>query len=397
MTHATRRWSYSTGERGRNRVRAFAHPETGRLFLELYDHGARRRIALGHTDRDAAKQKAEEVATALRRDEAPVGPALTLQALFDNYGSEVTPQKAVKSQAQDRRATSQWLQFLGPDRTPASLTRRDWDGFIRWRAARGDRRTRKGPGRGIGPRTLQADLRFLVTVLNWAVRAGLLDRNPLLGCPWPRAVSPKRPILNDGEYQALLCVARAVDPRFALALVLAHETGHRIGAVRRLRWSDVDLAARRVQWRAETDKIGFEHVTPLSAAAVAALEQWRREHPTVGAGWLLPAPGDLSQPCSVFLLGDWWRRAESLAGLPRVRGRGWHSLRRKFASELRHLPLRDLCDLGGWKEPQTVLKCYQQADEQSLAAGLRSRRARIDTTIDTMGPFDPKQHARRAS
>jgi integrase len=46
-------------------------------------------------------------------------------------------------------------------------------------------------------------------------------------------------------------------------LVLAHETGHRIGAIRQLRWSDVDLKEKRILWRAENDKIGMEHSPPL--------------------------------------------------------------------------------------------------------------------------------------
>jgi integrase len=48
---------------------------------------------------------------------------------------------------------------------------------------------------------------------------------------------------------------------FDLALVLAYETGHRIGAVGTLRWSDINLTERRVRWRAEQDKLGFEHHT----------------------------------------------------------------------------------------------------------------------------------------
>jgi hypothetical protein len=50
MTHATKRWSYSTGERGRNRVRAFEHPKSGTLFLEFAEGRQRKRIALGHRD-----------------------------------------------------------------------------------------------------------------------------------------------------------------------------------------------------------------------------------------------------------------------------------------------------------------------------------------------------------
>ena len=37
-------------------------------------------------------------------------------------------------------------------------------------------------------------------------------------------------------------------------------------------------------------------------------------------------------------------------------------------------PLKVLCELGGWKEAQTVLRCYQQADEVQLRKALESRR-----------------------
>jgi hypothetical protein len=55
-------------------------------------------------------------------------------------------------------------------------------------------------------------------------------------------------------------------------------------------------------------------------------------------------------------------------------GLGWHSLRRKFATELKHTPLKDLGYLGGWKEPQTVLKCYQRADETTMRQALEGRK-----------------------
>ncbi|MEJ2206601.1 MAG: hypothetical protein P8170_21120 [Gemmatimonadota bacterium] len=64
-----------------------------------------------------------------------------------------------------------------------------------------------------------------------------------------------------------------------------------------------------------------------------------------------------------------------MAGLDPKPGRGWHSLRRKFASELMHVPLKTLCELGGWKSPQTVLTCYQHPDQEQLEAALRQRRS----------------------
>ena len=69
-----------------------------------------------------------------------------------------------------------------------------------------------------------------------------------------------------------------------------------------------------------------------------------------------------------------WCRAETRAGLEPKRGRGWHSLRRKFATDLMDLPLKVLCQLGGWKNAHTVLRCYQRADEGQLRKALESRR-----------------------
>ena len=63
-----------------------------------------------------------------------------------------------------------------------------------------------------------------------------------------------------------------------------------------------------------------------------------------------------------------------LAGIGRKRGRGWHSLRRKFASDLMNQPLKILCELGGWKTARTVLQCYQEADQDQLRKALEDRR-----------------------
>lgn len=54
---------------------------------------------------------------------------------------------------------------------------------------------------------------------------------------------------------------------------------------------------------------------------------------------------------------------------------GWHSLRRKFASEFKAIPLKDLAHLGGWKDPATILKCYQTPDEATQRAALEQRQS----------------------
>ena len=142
-----------------------------------------------------------------------------------------------------------------------------------------------------------------------------------------------------------------------------------------VRWSDVDLAGGVVRWRAEHEKNGYEHRTPITAGAVAALEEARRRNPGIGDAPVLPAPADPSACLSRNRAQVWWNRAEKLADLEPKRGRGWHSLRRKFATDLMNQPLKVLCELGGWKTAQTVLRCYQQADEGRLRKALDERRS----------------------
>lgn len=366
-------WSFIAGEKGRNRVRAFEHPATGRLFLEVRENGCKRRIALGHRDREAAKLKAEEVAAALRRPDPTLPADITLGSLFDNYLREVTPTKGAHKQAHDRRASKMILKIIGAARRASTLSHRDAARFVTERRRQGDQRKGKTLGQPLRARMLDYDVKLLQAVLNWAVNAGWIDRNPLKGFKVEREESTQRPILSAPQYEALLGVSGQVNPLFRLALIVTHETGHRIGAVRLLRWSDINFEAQEVRWRAENDKRKFEHVTPLTTVALEALKEARRNRAHIGDGWVFPSPTDPTKPISRHLLRDWWQRGEPLAKLPPEPRRGWHSLRRKFATEMKHAPLKDLCALGGWKDHQTILMCYQRPDPVTMKAALANR------------------------
>ena len=374
------RRSYGAGEWGRNRVRIFPDPKTGIFQVEWRENGRRRTRSLKHRDWARAKRQADQFAAGFI--DAPNGKAdaepepLTLEGLFEIYGEEVTPTKRRPSRQRDRAVMAMFLKFFGRGRRPDTLSQRDWDRFIRERRA-----GTVGPsGKPVGDRMIEADLTFLMAVLNWAARSRdeegrlLLDRNPLKGLRKPVEKNPNRVVLTEEEYQALLGVSRQVDWRFHAALVLAHETGHRIGAIRNLRWADIDLEGEAVRWRAEYEKTGYEHRTPLTPEAIEVFEEARRRNPANGDAPVLPAPRDPDRSMGRAVARYWWKRAEALAGLERKRGRGWHSLRRKFASDLMDLPLKVLCELGGWKAAKTVLRCYQQPDEAQLRQAIQSRR-----------------------
>ncbi len=379
-TRRSRR-SYGAGEWGRNRVRVFPDAKTGLYQIEWRENGRRLTRSLKHRDWRRAKRQADEFAAGFAgpeiagEAEAKAEP-LTLERLFDIYGEEVTPTKGAHSRGHDRAAMHMFLRFFGRNRDPATLSRRDWDRFIRQRRAGSI-----GPsGKPVSDRTVEYDLKFLIAVLNWAAKSRdergrlLLDRNPLRGLRTPTEKNPTRIVLAEDEYRALLKVSRRVDWRFRIALVLAHETGHRIGAIRQLRWCDIDFEGGTILWRAEHDKSGYEHITPVTDDALDALKEVRTMSPATEEAPVLPAPKNPLAAVGAARLHAWWQKAQILAGLEPKPGRGWHSLRRKFASDLMDQPLKVLCQLGGWKTAKTVLRCYQRADEGQLRKALEDRR-----------------------
>lgn len=395
MASTNKSWSYSAGERGRNRVRAYEDLARGSIFVEFYEPVAgtnttrRARISLGHNDRNAAKSKADELAAAFSKPERPQVREATLDSLFDIYLREVTPAKGESKRAHDRRTAQLFKRSFGASRKVSTLNRRDWDRFIQARR-RGTlrplgRKTQSKEKReaGVRDRQIAYDLKFLLAVLNWATLSGdgrggmLLERNPLKGLPLPKEENPRRPLVTEEQYAALRKIAAQVNPAFELALVLAHETGHRIGAIRQLRWSDVDLKEKRITWRAENDKIGMEHRPPLSEEAVRVLDAAWKKRAAIGDGWVFPSPASKKESCSRHLMRDWWQRASALAELPMTVRLGWHSLRRKFVNDLKaDTPMADLCHLGGWKSPLTVMTVYQQADQATMRAALTNREQR---------------------
>ena len=376
-----RRRGYSAGEWGRNRVRVFPDPRTGVIQIEWREAGRRITRSLGHRDWNRAKIQADDVAAAgpirsrRRREPRPAAKPLTLKTLFGIYGQEVTSTKAENTQRRDAVCMRMFLGFFGGHCNPATLSQRDWDRFIRERRSGQVGHT----GKPASNATIAADLAFLVTVLNWATRSRdergrlFLQSNPLKGLKKPVRKNPRRVVITEPEYQALLGVSLEVDWRFHVALVLAHETGHRIGAIRQLRWSDIDFEGRAVWWRAEHEKTGYGHVTPATAEAIAVLKEAQRWNPCNGDAPLLPHTRDPSKCITHSIAAGWWRKAGKLAGLEPKRGRGWHSLRRKFASDFMDQPLKVLCELGGWKTAQTVLRCYQRADQARLRKALDHR------------------------
>jgi hypothetical protein len=70
-----------------------------------------------------------------------------------------------------------------------------------------------------------------------------------------------------------------------------------------------------------------------------------------------------------------------LAGQKKLRDGVWHPYRRKWVTARKHHPDKDVAAAGGWKTPETLVRCYQQPDEATMlnvvldAAVIRERKA----------------------
>ena len=272
---------------------------------------------------------------------------------------------------------AEFLAFSRDRRPETALPSANWDRFIREQQTGGV--PSAGPFGPDGP----DNLKFLLTVLNWAARSRdekgrlLLQANPLRGLQAPKQKNPARVVLTEDEYRALLDVSRLVGWRFRVALVLAHETGHRIGAIRKLRWPDIDFEDRTIRWRAENEKTGYEHHTPVTAEAVAVLEEARERNPRPKGVLVLPSPQDSSRCVGAALVRSWWCRAERLAGFEPKRGRGL-ALPEREVRQRPHGTCRSRCSasLAAGRRSQTILKCYHQGPDAGTNSGTALGRRR---------------------
>ncbi len=97
-----------------------------------------------------------------------------------------------------------------------------------------------------------------------------------------------------------------------------------------------------------------------------ALSAARRAQQTIGNTPVFPAPRNPTRSCGRHLLDGWLRKAHELAGLAPQEGAMWHSLRRKWATERKGYPIKDVTFAGGWRTERTVLSSYQQADAETV-------------------------------
>lgn len=103
-----------------------------------------------------------------------------------------------------------------------------------------------------------------------------------------------------------------------------------------------------VRWRAEHDKNRQTQVVAVTRRA-----RWALERRVRGDGPLFPGVDG-------HRAAQWLKAAERRAGLDPLDGSLFHTYRRTWAYRRQHLPDVEVAYAGGWRNPDTMRRCYQQ-------------------------------------
>lgn len=338
-------WSYTTGEKGLNRVRVYEREIGKPLQICIYIRGKAHRETLRNLndgepifDRDLAKEIADAVAMDRRkRLEARTAREIlgrpipyTLSELFTELHETREGEWSPAYKQQQRSIRDWWTQQLGADTV---LT--DVDAPTAARKVNAEARKRKW-----SPRTQRKYLRYLkdAYIFAWRDKKWVPEAHNLSELKLPKPQSKSLPY-TDAEMLAILKVAPEKDLRMAAAAHIAYSTLSRIGAIRQLRTDDVEyetvggVERMRLRFRAEIEKRGEDGYATPSATARRYIEMLLQRPAVQASGWLFPRgrlddPTPNRLPMSEKVLSDWIKWCEKEAGVKRVPGRGWHSIKR---------------------------------------------------------------------
>lgn len=160
----------------------------------------------------------------------------------------------------------------------------------------------------------------------------------------PRVAEPR--FLNRAEFERL---AQVMPEHLRLRAWFAVLTGLPMRSMLSLKWSRIDLKARRAWIPAEQTQAARRHDIPLSTAAVAVLKELRSLSP--GSEHVFTWRGKPVDDCNGKAFKDAVRRA----GLEPLR---WTDLRHTWAcwAVQGGVTLQELKQLGGWNNYQLVVR-----------------------------------------
>ena len=280
---------------------------------------------------------------------------LTVKALWERY--RPVSEREHKAHRSAGSHAKPLLRLLGRHRV-ASLTVED---VVRYREARFGETTRRGAAPSHA--TLDREVELLKRICNWAVKAKLLETNPIAQATLldPGNKRNVRRVVIDE--QAFAKVLTAAGPLFRPILLLAYDTGMRPREVFDLRRDQLDLKAGAIRLTPADTKEEGHKVIFLTDRVLAAL----RAHPQrLHCPWVFPNPTTGKPWVNIRRRWRSWCKAAGLEG-------AWfRDQRRSFltAGARQGIPEKVLMSMSGHKTRE-VFERYHIVEEQDLKEAVR--------------------------
>ncbi len=218
-------------------------------------------------------------------------------------------------------------------------------------------------------KTVNNVLSVLNTLLKIAVEWELIEHMPCTVRLLPMSHT-EAPFHDFDQYGRLVDVAKSVDDRAYLAVLLAGDAGLRCGEIMALEWTDIDFSKRslkveRSEWkgRVTVPKGGRARRVPMTTRLAEALRAHRHLQ---GPRVLCDEDG---QPLSQKMVQLLVRRSAERANLANG---GVHILRHTFCSHLamRGAPARAIQELAGHKNLSTTER-YMHLSPAAIEGAIR--------------------------
>ncbi len=254
---------------------------------------------------------------------------IRLGELWRRYLASARAQRwSGKHRGDVERSREFWLLQLGEDRRVLELSPAEVERIAQEAEERA----------GWGVRKHRKLLAHIRAATRWGCdKAQLYDIYPLRGLELPDYEPETDDLFYDAETETpkLLAGHPDADWRDVLAVNVAADTGRRISAILALRTDDIlaDQEDVYLRFRKEYDKGKRTATVPVSAETAELLAQAVERDIVSESGWLFPEgrldlddPRDKPREKSTAIRG--LHELERLVGVKRVKGRGYHGLKR---------------------------------------------------------------------
>lgn len=225
---------------------------------------------------------------------------------------------------------------------------------------------------GLAASSIKVILRLLSSMLNQAMKQGLITRNPCLAVELPKAPKKKIGALSQRQQAILEKVVESDSNAKSSSVILALHTGLRIGEIAALKWTDINFEASLIHVRSTFQRImipkmnrtelsygtakslASQRIVPLSNKAMNLLKKLKK-HATNDYVFSVN-----NKPCEPRVLTYHFQRVKEKANLLNIH---FHQLRHTFATRCLEAKadVASLSSLLGHASTQMTLDIYSDS------------------------------------